>query len=524
MSDETRKPVLGDHVAVKRKLIPPAVRAFGGKLAQYSWTRQLVPEAIWLGLVIDRCGYHTARTLCRSLVLDARDAFQGGEAPLFVRTSAYSLLDDDARSRLLASLDDADLIELRSSLRPLRQISVDHPLAFLDDGADLDAELADRFPTVLQEFYDRHGRLAVLALALAYELGIAQGKVHVAAHLVDDLNAAFQVIGDFPETEASREASGRFRAAAPMFFMTPADDGEGFRDDDSWVGRFWDGIAGFGPCLFPDTFENEEGEDSHPLEAFVRGFRNAVRSDLRARLREWRLNLNEVDAYEVVAALLSRQATIAIEFAAAPSMWSPHSGPITLRAMADVFITLAWILKEPGPRARKFVEDGLGAIKLQLAHQERALESATDPNDIEDMRQMIEVWREWLTMQRMEQFVEVNLGSWSGLNTRKMAEEAGFLDFYNYVYQPFSGVAHSNWSHVSMFNTVFCQNPAHRGHRAPAMAPNDPDAHWLFLAGKYLSKSFGHFDETIGRADLPHDAFDYFGRATDDEPPVVQTD
>jgi len=204
-------------------------------------------------------------------------------------------------------------------------------------------------------------------------------------------------------------------------------------------------------------------------------------------------------------------------------MWSPHSGPITLRAMADVFISLAWILKEPGPRARKFVEDGLGAIKLQLAHQERALETATDPKDIEDMRQMIEVWREWLTMQRMEQFVAVNLGSWSGLNTRKMAEEAGFLDFYNYVYQPFSSVAHSNWSHVSMFNTVFCQNPAHRGHRAPAIGSNEPDAHWLFLAGKYLSKSFGHFDETIGRADLPHDALDFFRRATDDEAPVSQT-
>ena len=58
---------------------------------------------------------------------------------------------------------------------------------------------------------------------------------------------------------------------------------------------------------------------------------------------------------------------------------------------------------------------------------------------------------------------------------------------------------------------------------APAIGSNEPDAHWLFLAGKYLSKSFGHFDETIGRADLPHDALDFFRRATDDEAPVSQT-
>lgn len=60
---------------------------------------------------------------------------------------------------------------------------------------------------------------------------------------------------------------------------------------------------------------------------------------------------------------------------------------------------------------------------------------------------------------------------------------------------------------------------AHRGHRAPAIVPSEPDMHWLFLAGKYLRKSFGHFDDMVGLADLPHDAFNYFSQASDDEPP-----
>jgi hypothetical protein len=517
MSNEVRRPVLGDHVAVKRKLIPPFVSAFEGRLAQYSWTRQLVPEALWLGLVIDRYGYAVACETCRSLLLAANEAFRGEPIPLFVKASAYVSLDAEAKTAIISGMDEQTLTRIRTALRPLRQVSPDHPLAFLDDGAEMEAEDAQRLPAILKEFYDRHGRLAVLSLALAYKLGLAQGKIHVAAHLIDGLNEAFAAIGDFPTTKASEDAGGRFRAAAPMLFMTPLEDGAGFREDDSWVGRFWDGIAGFGPCLCEDTFEDEEGDTSDSVEAFVRGFRNAVRADLRARLAEWRLDLNEVEAFEVVAALLSRQATLAIEFAAAPSMWTPHSGPVTLRAMADVLITMAWILKDPGPRASKFVEDGLGAIKLQIAHQERALETAA-PEDAPELQVMIDAWREWLTMQRMEQFVGVNLGSWSGLNTRKMAEEAGFIDFYNYVYQPFSGVAHSNWAHVSMFNTVFCQNPAHRGHRAPAMAPTEPDAHWLFLAAKYLTKTLKHFDATLGLSDVPSNAFDYFAAAPGDGP------
>jgi hypothetical protein len=38
----------------------------------------------------------------------------------------------------------------------------------------------------------------------------------------------------------------------------------------------------------------------------------------------------------------------------------------------------------------------------------------------------------WLKSQRIPQLLEVNLGSWSGLTVRKMAEEAECLDFYNH--------------------------------------------------------------------------------------------
>jgi len=76
-------------------------------------------------------------------------------------------------------------------------------------------------------------------------------------------------------------------------------------------------------------------------------------------------------------------------------MWTPHTAPVLLRSIADVFINLAWILKDPRPRARLYVEDGRGAIKLQIAHQKRALEAATDAIEADELRQMIEVWSGW---------------------------------------------------------------------------------------------------------------------------------
>lgn len=505
MTNEARTPVLPDHVAVKRKLVPSFLHKLGGKLSQYSWTRQLVPEALWLGLLIDHCGYETARGHSRALVRAACAAMNGAECPMFVKFSTFAELPDTAKVSIISALDESNLAAIRLSLAPLAAVMPDHPLAFLGN-VDAVSGQNTRLPELLREFYDRNSRAAVLSSALGYELGLDQEKIHVAAHLIDDLIERFKVIDGYPETEESRRAAGAFRAAAPTLFMAVNLDGAGFEDDAPWVEAFWDHISGFGPCLFIDTLEDETIDSQDSLEQFVLDYRNAVRADLRARLANWPLDLHEIEVFEVVTALLCRQATLAIEMASSPGVWNPHTAPILLRAIADVVINLAWILKDPRPRARLYIEDGQGAIKLQIAHQKRALEAATDPDDAEELRQMIEVWSDWLAGQRIEALVEVNLGSWSGLNTRKMAEEAGFIDFYNYVYQPFSSVVHSNWAHVSMFNTVHCQNPAHRWHRGAAIAAAPVDINWLYLATKYLSKTFGHFDDVYGLS-LPHTAF-----------------
>jgi hypothetical protein len=513
MTDSPHKPVLGDHVQVKKKLVSPFVHKVGGTMVQYSWTRQLAPEAIWIVLLIDRFGFEPARKMCSTLAQTAVDAIGEDDQSAMVKLSRFKFLTNAQQAQVVARLNLAELTALRIGLAPLASVFPDHPLAFLGQSEVSDAPEEERFSQVLRQCYDRNSRLAVLCMAVAESLMLDQGKLFIAEHLIDGLVERFKVIGAYPDTEASRNAAGGFRAAASMLFMTPTPDGKGHQPDDPWVRAFWDGVAGFGPCIFDDTFEDEEAPNDDPMGGFIVGFRNAVRADLRARLKCWPLDLNEAEAYEVTAGLLCRQATIALEFSTAPQIWTPNSAPIFLRAIADVFISLAWILKDPGPRAKLFVEDGLGAIKLQIAHHERSLEATEDPAEQAQLRAMIEMWKSWLAGQRIDIFVEVNLGNWSGLNTRKMAQEAGFLDFYNHVYQPFSNVAHSNWSHVSLFNTVPCENPAHRGHRAPAIHDLEPDPHWLFLATKYLSKTLDHFDTVKNLSALPHAAFEYISQA-----------
>jgi len=204
------------------------------------------------------------------------------------------------------------------------------------------------------------------------------------------------------------------------------------------------------------------------------------------------------EVFNVLTALLARQATLAIELASAPQLWNWHSAPLFLRAMTDVHITLSWILLDPRTRARRYIDHGLGQAVLELEHRKKNLESAPEHSK-EDMEQMIRAYQSWIDMQRWSFLVEVNVGAWSGKTTREMAEESGILDFYNYVYTPFSQCAHSTWFHVGRFNSGPSESPLTRQLWVPRIIEAN-DVWTLNLAAKYLDKSFNAFDEkALGR-------------------------
>ena len=108
---------------------------------------------------------------------------------------------------------------------------------------------------------------------------------------------------------------------------------------------------------------------------------------------------------------------------------------------------------------------------------------------------MIQSYEAWINSQRFTFLTEVNVGSWYGISNRKMAEEAECIDFYNYVYSPFSECVHSMWDHISRYNLRRCINPLHQYHQIAEDPELSMDPYNLYLAGKYLQKSFYAFDK-----------------------------
>lgn len=233
--------------------------------------------------------------------------------------------------------------------------------------------------------------------------------------------------------------------------------------------------------------------DADNLEELFRAIEAKIRLELRSRCESYTPDFRMPEVFNVLTALLARQATLAIELASAPQLWNQHSAPLFLRAMTDVHITLAWITLDPKTRARQYIDHGLGQAVLELEHRKKALESGADSE--EDKKRIIRAHETWINAQKWNFLVEVNVGAWSGKSTRDMAEEAGILDFYNYVYTPFSQCAHSTWYHVGRYNSGPSKSPLTRQLWIPQIVESPSDVWNLNLAAKYLDKSFNIFDE-----------------------------
>lgn len=241
------------------------------------------------------------------------------------------------------------------------------------------------------------------------------------------------------------------------------------------------------------------------LHELVMKYVEAVRQELAERWKNWPKDLTKNEMHEVIGALLARQVTLATQMAISPSIWNGHIAPLLLRSMADCFITLAWIFVDPIDRSRNFIRYGLGQEKLDIEHRRKIIEEAGENPDDDPV---IKLKEDWINRQRYTFLTEVNVGSWSGVDTRTMSENAGHLDFYRYSYLPFSAATHNMWHHVSRYNLIKCPNPLHANHKIAIDPCISPDVDFFYRAAKYAEKTFKLFDEKAGVKVTAPSAFD----------------
>jgi hypothetical protein len=157
-------------------------------------------------------------------------------------------------------------------------------------------------------------------------------------------------------------------------------------------------------------------------------------------------------------------------------------------------------LKDPLARARQFIQYGLGQEKLQTERLKAAI-NEEEPDEAAALRQFIEACEAWINGQHYSLLQHVDIGSWSGLSARKMAEEADCLNLYDFAYSGWSHGTHSTWNHVGKFDVFPSAEPLHKHILQPANLPHGIQPDVLINATKYFDKLNVHlvseFDITM---------------------------
>jgi len=495
--------ILGNHKKVGKKFIPPTKFKIPN-MEELNYVDDLLPELIWIPFVLDKLGAKRGIEVVSSFIVDAF-SIKRWEHPIdFSFLSAFKLFNDE-EIQLLTSCNSFSNYknDLSKGLEIFNIAFPENPLSFLftETNRTLVAHEIIIIKKIIIDNFVKQSHGAMITQAVSHYSINKTGKVHYPKGFIPpDLSAIFY---DF-DSEASRESVGFVRTQISSSFMLSSD-----KFDKSWPSYFWNR----GQIIekpFIESFSNDEEElkeeMKNPKRSPLIKYINLLQESLKERWNLIPKDIYENHVVEVITSLLSRQTSLAKRIAKNPGIWDFHIGPIVLRTMVDVHINLAWILTNPKDRSKKFIDYGLGQEKLQIEHLKN---SEVEEELREDLELMIEAKTSWLNAQHFSFLTTVDVGSWSGVNTREMAEKSGCESLYKYVYSPYSSCVHNTWNHIGKFNLKPSDNPLHKLFRLPYDLEINPELDILIKSAKYFSRTIELIDDKFNINSNLEDVYDY---------------
>ncbi|NVK22064.1 MAG: hypothetical protein HWD86_06065 [Kangiellaceae bacterium] len=265
--------------------------------------------------------------------------------------------------------------------------------------------------------------------------------------------------------------------------------------DLTWPNAFWDEAWKNSPCL---ALMEEKEPASAKVSVVSRGNVTSLLNEIESHWSHTH-STTAIDARHDAVFGVAFYVVRVLDEMLGIGIGTGILGRLGLRTILEAHISLRYLLDKDDPELwKKWRAYGSGQAKLNALRFDELMDPPKHINQstIEAIAGE-DLW---------EEFLNIELGSWSGLDLRKLSDKAGVKDAYDVHYSWTSGYSHGTWGPVreSCFET--CGNPLHRLHRYPKQQ-NLPDtiSDACLLVNSILDdldKSYPSFSHRIPTSDV----------------------
>lgn len=309
-------------------------------------------------------------------------------------------------------------------------------------------------------------------------------------------------------TEDERNKVEAFSRPSVNMFLQGMGNQDYSHIDYNWCSYFWNHNFEISVCE-EFTYSQEEliGKEERNLLDKIPAECDKIVEHIDAYIAlltsQYKYNIYDPSKDEIILGLFARLSRLTKLVLSSISLWTVDIARIFLRCITDTSITLVFLINENDDKLfEAFINYGLGKEKLLLLHLQDEYKESQGPSG-----EVFEEIQEQLGGFAVE-MIDIELGAWSKVDTRKMAFKIGFEDLYRLVYDPTSADVHGNWTSVRNINLKRCINPLHRFHRLPNIS--DPP---IFLDPLLLSISIYRktIQKCIEKANFPEFKYEMDG-------------
>jgi hypothetical protein len=461
--------VLQDHLKRGNTFYPPFTFEHGeSRFTQVEWRADILPELIWIGLLIQSYGFDEAREMACALAFLADQSHVYGVRPNFGTVSGYDQMTPLSQAAITERLARQGVRDrLTTALCPLIRLYPKCPLKFLLAGRPPGIKAAQaraQLAPVIDECLYRHEKLPTLVQGIYYDALLASGKMKLVAPVArHDTN----VLKGYPESEDSQRVAALVRCCAtglPMEASLP-----GATRSIWWPQYFWRKGLRIGQC------EPVKPRDVHPNslpQSFLLFLMNCFGTYNDQCVGHWdrihsayRYDIYSPLRDEVLLGLASRIYRLTVQIVSFPVNWTEDVEQVYLRMVVESYIYYQWLKTKGSQRDfEKFYHHGLGQQKLRMEHTKAYLKAqGVDAHDADLSNEGLR----FLKSHKMPEFVPVNIGNPLDKDLRTLADEADIKEFHALVYGPTSSAVHGLYDTLDQFYLRECRNPFHCRHKIP---------------------------------------------------------